>query len=414
MAAVAIAVLSVAGTARVFCDPGRSERPPGSRPSRPFSSSRSSAVSYRTRAFAGRPDHHLAAGWDGGQVRLFETRPSWPESRQIGPPSAGLASISSAGEVALILNCQLDWASVSARCQDANGRRRSTRSAGRRRQRGLDARRRELAAIQVAGGIISSSSRSAGRSTRRGQALTGWHSRLAATGSPSSSTRFISDEAGSLKIVDLEGRATTVTSGWRTVRGMDWWRPATRSGSRQAIGGDGPACTAFRSTARNDSCFMRRLTHADGPLPRSPRAPGDDRAPHAHDLVERRRHARLVMARLVDRGGSLGRRKDRAVLRVGRRRRRAPNVYVRNADGSDACASEPGKRWRFHPTAAGRWRCRKPRRPGSWLMPTGAGETAPSHGRTHGFLLGQIFRMDAAYWWWHRTQSRSPLVHPGH
>ncbi|HEU4892929.1 MAG TPA: serine/threonine-protein kinase, partial [Vicinamibacterales bacterium] len=48
-----------------------------------------------------------AAGWHGGPVRLFETRSLGPESKPIGPPSAGLASISSTGEIALLQNCRL-------------------------------------------------------------------------------------------------------------------------------------------------------------------------------------------------------------------------------------------------------------------------------------------------------------------
>jgi hypothetical protein len=55
---------------------------------------------------------------------------------------------------------------------------------------------------------------------------------------------LISDEAGTLKIVDLEGRATTLSRGWRTVRGVDWsssgneiWVTASDHGRRCSLYG---------------------------------------------------------------------------------------------------------------------------------------------------------------------------------
>jgi hypothetical protein len=68
----------------------------------------------RSRSLLRDPDGQTiicAAEWDGRPIRLLEKRPLGPESRPIGPSSAALASISSAREVAIIQNCQLDWGS---------------------------------------------------------------------------------------------------------------------------------------------------------------------------------------------------------------------------------------------------------------------------------------------------------------
>src|SRR5262245_42234948 len=50
-----------------------------------------------------------AATWDDAPVQLFEMRSSGPESRPMVGTPAGLASISSTGELALIRRCRLDW-----------------------------------------------------------------------------------------------------------------------------------------------------------------------------------------------------------------------------------------------------------------------------------------------------------------
>ena len=50
-----------------------------------------------------------SAAWDGAPIEVFETRPSGPESRSFaGLKSAGLESVSSLNELAVILGCRLD------------------------------------------------------------------------------------------------------------------------------------------------------------------------------------------------------------------------------------------------------------------------------------------------------------------
>ena len=50
-----------------------------------------------------------SATWDGGPVETFETRSSAPESRSVLGTPAGLASVSSTGELALLRRCHFDW-----------------------------------------------------------------------------------------------------------------------------------------------------------------------------------------------------------------------------------------------------------------------------------------------------------------
>ncbi|MGH9387033.1 MAG: hypothetical protein ACRD2N_22415, partial [Vicinamibacterales bacterium] len=51
-----------------------------------------------------------SAAWDGGPMGLFETLSSGPESRTVKlAVPAGIGSISSSNELAVVLGCRLDW-----------------------------------------------------------------------------------------------------------------------------------------------------------------------------------------------------------------------------------------------------------------------------------------------------------------
>jgi serine/threonine protein kinase len=49
------------------------------------------------------------AAWDGGPRETYRTTASGPEAQSIGISKAGIASISSSGEVALIMDCETNW-----------------------------------------------------------------------------------------------------------------------------------------------------------------------------------------------------------------------------------------------------------------------------------------------------------------
>ncbi len=50
-----------------------------------------------------------SATWDGKPVEIFTTRLGSPESRPMGLPGAGVLSISSSGELAISMGCELNW-----------------------------------------------------------------------------------------------------------------------------------------------------------------------------------------------------------------------------------------------------------------------------------------------------------------
>ena len=184
-----------------------------------------------------------AAGWDGGPVRLFETGHLGPESRTLDPPHAGLASISSRGEVALIQGCRLDWAScigTLATMPIGGGAPREVMEEVVSADWTPDGR--ALAVIQVALGEYQIQF-PIGKSLYASPGKLGWLAfsprgdRLAFVEYP-----LLSDEAGSLKVVDLEGRVTTLSSGWKTIRGVDWspagdevWVSASDQGRRCSL-----------------------------------------------------------------------------------------------------------------------------------------------------------------------------------
>ena len=379
VAAVAIAVLSVAGTAAYFATRAAPSGPPGTAPEPTFQQLTFKRGLIQNARFS--PDGQTiiyAAGWDGGQVRLFEARLLGPESRLIGPPSAGLASISSAGEVALILNCQLDWArcvGTLARMPMAGGAPREVLEDVVSADWTPDGR--ELAAIQVAGGAFQIQF-PLGRPLYETTGRLDWLAfsprgdRLAFIEYP-----LLSEESGSLKIVDLEGRATTVTSGWRTVRGMDWsssdeiWVTGSDRGRRSSLYGvslDGAKRLLLHAPA--DLMLMDLLPDRRALLATT--------APRTHMIWSRGGDTRdlswLDWSTVADLSAD-----GKTVLfyEWGEGVGAAPIVYARNVDGSDVVRLGAGKALALSPD--GRWALalQETSPPQLVLMPTGAGEHRP-------------------------------------
>src|SRR6185503_9811467 len=143
-----------------------------------------------------------------------------PESRPILGTPAGLASVSSTGELALIRDCRLDWGNCvgTLATMPLGGAPRDLLTDVVSADWAPDGR--TLAAVQVADGeyrlhfpigkpLYSTTGRLAfARFSPRGD-------RLALVEYP-----LLSEEGGSIKIVDLEGRATTISSSWKTIRGI--------------------------------------------------------------------------------------------------------------------------------------------------------------------------------------------------
>ena len=348
-ALAALTVLGAAGTVVYFATRG-GPAPAAGNPSAPtFKQLTFGRGLIQNARFA--PDGQTivyAAAWGGAPMQLFETRLSGPESRPIGPPEAGLASISSTGQIALIQNCQLDWGSCV-------GTLATMPLAG-----GVTPRPvledvvsadwtpdgQQLAAIQITGGEYQLQF-PIEKSLYETQGKLGWLAfsprgdRLAFIEYP-----LISDEAGALKIIDLEGRVTTLSSGWRTVRGVDWspsgdeiWVSASDQGRR---------CSLYAVSLTGTK---RLLFHPPGDvmlldLFKDHRALLVTTEPRTHMIWssggDERDLSWLDWSTAAD---LVSRRKDGPVLRVGRGRRASPYVCVRTVDGSDVVRLGPGRRW---------------------------------------------------------------------
>ena len=164
-----------------------------------------------------------AAAWGDAPAQVFETRPSGPESRPLGPSPAGLASVSSSGELALILGCRLDWANcvgTLARMPPGGGAPREILENVVSADWTPDGQ--TLAAIQVTQGEYQIH-------FPPGNPLYKTDRRLGFVRFSPGGDRlafveysFLSDESGVLKVMDREGRATTVSSRFDQIRDLTW------------------------------------------------------------------------------------------------------------------------------------------------------------------------------------------------
>ena len=274
----------------------------------------------------------------------------------------------------------------------------------------------QLAAIQITGGEYQLQF-PIGKSLYETQGKLGWLAfsprgdRLAFIEYP-----LISDEAGTLKIVDLEGRATTLSSGWRTVRGVDWsssgdeiWVTASDHGRRCSLYG-----VSLTGT-------KRLLFHAPGDvmlldLFHDHRALLATTEPRTHMIWSRGGDERdlswLDWSTAADLSAD-----GKTVLfyEWGEGVGASPFVCVRSADGSDVVRLGPGKALALSPD--GRWALALQEGARPQLVADAdrrRGDQAASSGRTHGFLLGQM----VSRWTSHtrrrvRRRRDPPLLHPG-
>ena len=163
-----------------------------------------------------------AAAWGDAPAQVFETRPSGPESRPVGPSAASLASVSSSGELALILGCRLDWANcvgTLARMPPGGAPRKILENVV---SADWTPDGQALAAIQVTEGeyqIHFPPGTPLYRTDRRLGFV-----RFSPGGDRLAFVEYsvLSDESGVLKVMDREGRATTVSSRFEQIRDLTW------------------------------------------------------------------------------------------------------------------------------------------------------------------------------------------------
>jgi Tol biopolymer transport system component/predicted Ser/Thr protein kinase len=295
------------------------------------------------------PDGHsilYAANWHGGPIQLFETRSAAPESRSLAGTPAGLASISPTGELALIRNCRLDWGICvgTLATMPLGGAPRDVLEDVISADWAPDGR--ALTAVQVADGeyrlqfpIGKQLYATAGKMAFVRFSPSG--DRLALVEYP-----LLSEENGVIKVFDLDGRATTISGTWKTIRGIDW----SPDGSEiwlYDVGGD-------RGTL---------ITHG---LPRSHMmwsGRGGDRELSWLDwstVADLSVDGSMVL--FYEWGQAVG---------------ATPVVYIRSVDGSDAVRLGEGKALALSPD--GRWALalQEGASPHLILLPTGAGEGRP-------------------------------------
>ena len=189
---------------------------------------------------------------------------------------------------------------------------------------------------------------------------------------------IIDDEFGVLKVVDLEGQATTVAAGWKTIRGLHW----SPDGSAIWFTGNqkGKACQLYSVSLSGDLRLMMRV-------------PGDLTL---HDVS---RDGRLLLTNGPPRGRMIwsraGEERDLSWLdwstladlsadgktilfyESGVGAGASPVVYTRETSGAEAVRLGHGKALALSPDR--RWAVAlvETPRPQLVLLPTGAGETRP-------------------------------------
>jgi hypothetical protein len=184
-----------------------------------------------------------AAAWEGQPTELFSTRPDAPEARPLQMTGMGLFAMSAKGEMAVVLEPQ-GFGRVEgtlARAALAGGPPRQLAEAVLAADWRPDGS--ELAIVRSGSGkdVLEYP---IGRTLYDPSPGHITHIRV----SPSGDAVAIlvhpvsGDTAGSVALVDLEGRATTLSTGWNSVLGLAWspngqeiWFTGTRTGAAQAL-----------------------------------------------------------------------------------------------------------------------------------------------------------------------------------
>ena len=168
------------------------------------------------------------AAWEGKPVEVFSTRPESPESRSLGLAGADVLAISSSGEVALGLNRQFDGrgptslSGTLARMPLAGG-----------------APREVLSDVEWADWSPDGSNLAVARGVEGkcrleypiGKVLyetQSWISHIRVSPNESKIAFLdhpvLGDDAGDVAVVGLDGKKSTLSSGWNSVDGVAWSR----------------------------------------------------------------------------------------------------------------------------------------------------------------------------------------------
>ena len=164
-----------------------------------------------------------SAGWEGKPVEVFSTRIGGPESRPLGLPSSGVLAVSPAGELAISLGCELNW----AECQGTLARMPLAGGAPREVLQDVfyadwSPNGKDLAVVRAVEGrfrleypIGTVLYETAGWITYPRFSPKG--DRIAFLDLPT-----LGEDSGSVSMVDFSGHKTTLTSGWKNLKGLAW------------------------------------------------------------------------------------------------------------------------------------------------------------------------------------------------
>jgi Tol biopolymer transport system component len=323
-----------------------------------------------------------AAAWNGGPFQIFMAHPGSPESRALGLVDASLFAISPAGEMALSLKHRFrggfQFAGTLARAPLAGG-----------------VPREVLEGVYDAswspdGGALAVVRSEAGRDRLEFPAGTvlyetaGWisHPRVSPSGRQ---IAFLDhprwpDDGGSLAVVDLGGRRTTVTEGWYSLQGLAWsadgrelWFTGSSAGKARAlhavaVGGRPrlilrtPGALTLQDVARDGRLLLTRDSVRFEIAGRGPGEPAErDLSWLDGSMVEDlSRDGRTLLFYEGGEAGGTG-----------------YGVYVRGTDGSPAVRLGDGLASELSPDGKWALTIQRGSQPQLVLLPTGAGEPRP-------------------------------------
>ena len=185
-----------------------------------------------------------SAGWDGSPLKLFLKHPSSPDSLPLELPSANLLSISPSGEMAIAIGCRSNHPGV---CAGTLARAALTGGSPRDVAEGVQE------ADWTSDGTTLMVVRDSGGKSRiefpLGKVLyeTSGHVSYARLSPKGDRVAFLDhpfplDDAGTVAVIDLAGKKTTLTSKWASEGGLCWsasgdevWFTATEAGANRSL-----------------------------------------------------------------------------------------------------------------------------------------------------------------------------------
>jgi eukaryotic-like serine/threonine-protein kinase len=325
------------------------------------------------------PDGHTivyAAAWEGRPSELFSTRPEAPEARALQMTNMGLFALSSKGDMAVVLD-----PSGYGRVEGMLARAALSGGPPRELANGVVAadwspNGGDLAMARSGSGVLEYPS---GRTLYDPSPGNITHLRFSPSGDAIAALvhPVSGDTAGSVVLIDLQGQARTLSSGWNSVLGLAWspdgnevWFTGTKSGAAQAlhaVSREGkerlllaaPATLMLHDVSRDGRVLVSRDAWGAGVMGATPSSPNERDlswldGSTAWDISPD--GAALILEEAWEGGGT------------------ARSIYLRPTDGSPAVrlgdgvplALSPDKEWVLSTPVAG---------DALVLLPTGAGQS---------------------------------------